>query len=64
TGKDLAEQLQGKQMDYLLLSQNMLRQQGDCFLDDMTPAALETALSTTIQFVTDDGADVFAALCR
>lgn len=64
TGKDLAEQLQGKQMDYLLLSQNMLRQQGDCFLDDMTPAQLEAALDTTIQFVTDDGADVLSALCR
>ncbi len=64
TGKDLKEQLRGKQMDLLLLSQNMLRQQGDCFLDDMTPADLEAALGTTVQFVSDDGADVFAALCR
>ncbi len=64
TGQDLKEQLQGKQMDYLLLSQNMLRQQGDCFLDDMTPAQLETALHTTIVFVSDDGADVFSALCK
>lgn len=64
TGKDLAEQLQGKQMDYLLLSQNMLRQQGDCFLDDMTPAQLEETLHTTIQFVADDGAEVLSALCR
>ncbi len=64
TGQDLAEQLKGKQMDCLLLSQNMLRQQGDCFLDDMTPADLEAALGTTIEFVSDDGADVFSALCR
>ncbi len=64
TGQDLAEQLKGKQMEYLLLSQNMLRQQGDCFLDDMTPADLEAALGTTIQFVSDDGADVLSALCR
>jgi len=62
TGQDLQEQLAGKQMDYLLLSQNMLRQQGDCFLDDMTPAELETALDTKIRFVSDSGDDLLAAL--
>lgn len=63
TGKDIVEQLQGKQMDFLLLSQNMLRQQGDCFLDDMTPEDVQDALHTKVQFVTDDGAAVFDALC-
>ncbi len=62
TGKDLAEQLKDKDMDILLLSQNMLRQQGDCFLDDMTPAELSAALQTDVRFVSDNGSDLLAAL--
>lgn len=62
TGKDLAEQLKDMQMDYLLLSENMLRQQGDCFLDNMTPSELEEKLHTRIRFVADDGADLIEAL--
>ncbi len=62
TGKDLCKQLAGKKMDYLLLSRNMLRQQGDCFLDDTTPAMLEDTLQTKICFVEDSGEDLLNAL--
>lgn len=62
TGKDLAEQLSGVNADYLLLSDNMLRQQGDCFLDDMTPTELEEKLHARIRFVTDSGVDLIEAL--
>lgn len=62
TGQDLAQQLAGVDMEYLLLSDNMLRQQGDCFLDDMTPLELEERLHTHIRFVTDSGADLVDAL--
>ncbi len=62
TGQDLASQLSDVQAEYLLLSENMLRQQGDCFLDDMTPQELETILHTKVRFVSDDGADLLDAL--
>lgn len=62
TGQDLLEQLKEKEMDLLLLSQNMLRQQGDCFLDDMTPAELAAALHTEIRFLSDDGGELLEAL--
>lgn len=62
TGIDLAQQLAGRQMDVLLLSENMLRQQGDCFLDDVTPAELKKTLQTHIRFVGDSGDDLLDAL--
>ena len=62
TGQDLAEQLKGYTMEYLLLSENMLRQQGDCFLDDMTPDGLAEKLHTEIRFVADGGEDLLNAL--
>jgi hypothetical protein len=40
----------------------MLRQQGDCFLDDMSPSELEEKLHTRIRFVADGGADLVDAL--
>ncbi len=62
TGQDLLAQLEGLEAEYLLLSDNMLRQQGDCFLDDMTPNELEQKLRTKIRFVSDSGADLIDAL--
>lgn len=37
TGRDLMEQLRGREADILLLPRDMLRREGDCFLDDATP---------------------------
>lgn len=62
TGQDIVFALDGLQADYLILSQNMLRQQGDCFLDDMTPAQLEQALHIPVHMVPDGGEALVQAL--
>ncbi len=58
TGQDIAAALKDMDADIVLLSQNVLRQQGDCFLDDMTPSELETILNKQVLFVSDDGEDL------
>ena len=56
TGKDLASQLSGKELgEELLLPRVMLRNEGDCFLDDLTPSELEDRLKTPIHFTENDG---------
>lgn len=63
TGQDLIAQLKNVPMDTLLLPTNMLRQEGDCFLDDMTWQQVEQALHVTIQFIQEtDGAALLEAL--
>ncbi|MBQ9859938.1 MAG: DUF512 domain-containing protein [Clostridia bacterium] len=63
TGKDLIAQLKEVAMDRLLLPANMLRQEGDCFLDDVTVEQVEEALGVPIQFVNEtDGAALLEAL--
>lgn len=58
TGRDLSEQLVGQHLgDRLLLSRNMLRQEGDLFLCGMTPAELEEKLGVPLVFTENDGAD-------
>lgn len=58
TGRDLSEQLAGQHLgDRLLLSRNMLRQEGDLFLCGMTPAELEEKLGVPLVFTENDGAD-------
>ena len=64
TGGNLMRQLDGVPMDTLLLPSNMLRQQEDVFLDDVTPRQVEEALHTHIRLVPEtDGAALFEALC-
>lgn len=48
TGGDLMRQLSGMSMDALLIPANMLRQEGDCFLDDVTPEQVAEALHTRV----------------
>ena len=56
TGKDLAEQLTGKELgDRLLLSRTTLRSEGDLFLCGMTPEELSETLGTEICFIDQDG---------
>ncbi len=69
TGKDLSEQLKpyaesGELGEILYLSRNMLRAEGDLFLDGMTPKELSEALfGIKIEFLQNDGAEFFTALC-
>ncbi|MBQ8751627.1 MAG: DUF512 domain-containing protein [Clostridia bacterium] len=62
TGQDIATQLQGKAADRLLFPDNMLRREGDCFLDDMTPEVLSDKLGMPVTPVGADGADLLEAL--
>lgn len=62
TGQDIVATVKDMEMEYLLLSQNTLRQQGDCFLDDMTPAQMEELLGVPVRFVSDAGDDLVQAL--
>ncbi len=65
TGRDLMHQLSGVTMERLLLPANMLRQQGDMFLDDVTVDELEAALGVPVIFVNEtDGAALLSALCK
>ncbi len=65
TGRDLIKQLTGIPMERLLLPANMLRQQGDMFLDDVTVEELSQALSVPVTFVNEtDGAALLAALLK
>lgn len=56
TATDLIQQLQGKlNSDRLLLCNDMLRSQQDMFLDDKTPADVESALGVKTEFYPNDG---------
>ena len=63
TGGDLIKQLSGLPMERLILPANMLRQEGDLFLDDVSVEDVKTALHTAVEFVNEtDGAALVAAL--
>ena len=63
TGGDLIRQLSGVPMDRLLLPINMLRQEGDLFLDDVSVTQVEDALGVPVEFLPEtDGAALLAAL--
>ena len=63
TGGDLIAQLQGVSMERLLLPANMLRQEGDRFLDDVTWQQVEEALNVQVTFINEtDGAALLEAL--
>ena len=70
TGTDLAEQLGpyaegGELGETLYLSRNMLRAEGDLFLDGKTPEWLSEQLGgVKIEFLQNDGAEFFSALCK
>lgn len=56
TGKDLTNSLKDrKDIDELLISSNMLRSEGDMFLDSMTVEEAESILSCKITPVSSDG---------
>ncbi len=56
TGQDLIRQLTGKPLGQrLLLPSNMLRAEGDCFLDDVTLQELKNALQVPVEIVELNG---------
>ena len=63
TGGDLIRQLKGLSMERLLIPANMLRQEGDCFLDDVTVEQVAKELGVVVEIIPEtDGATLFAAL--
>jgi NifB/MoaA-like Fe-S oxidoreductase len=63
TGKDVSEQLLGKDLgDELLFPAVMLRADGDVFLDDMTPEELSHRLGVPVRPSKNDGFELVKAL--
>lgn len=63
TGRDLIAQLRGRELgSELLIPSSMLRQEGDCFLDDLTPADVERELHVRLRVVETDGGVFLDAL--
>ena len=58
TGQDLVNQLKDKEIHgTLMISSSMLRDEGDMFLDDMTPAQVEEALQVKLITCNNNGYD-------
>ena len=62
TGQDLVAQLKGIEADEILITESMLREGEDIFLDDMTLSMAQEELGIRITPVPDDGADLLYAL--
>ena len=62
TGGDMIDQLCGQKADVLLFPRDMLRSDGDLFLDDVTPTQLSEALGMPVRPVCNDGYDLLDAL--
>lgn len=63
TGKDLMEQLRGKELgEYLLLPCNLLRSGENVLLDDVTVEELEAYLKIPVKIVGEEGADFVNAV--
>ena len=61
-GQDLVAQLKGEEADEILITESMLRQGEEIFLDDMTLEQAQQQLGIRITPVPDDGADLLYAL--
>ena len=62
-GQDLAAQLKGRDLgERVLISANMLRDGGDVFLDDVTPADVSARIGVPVVPVEIDGADLLAKI--
>ncbi|MBQ8174586.1 MAG: DUF512 domain-containing protein [Clostridia bacterium] len=65
TATDIIDQLRGKDLGHvLILPADVLRSEGDLFLDDKTPADVERTLGTSVRFAKNDGASLAAAILR
>ena len=65
TGTDLVKQLKGKlKTDRLCLCRDVLSDNADIFLDDMTVPQLEQALGTKVEFYSNDGYDLLSGILK
>ncbi|MBP3637263.1 MAG: DUF512 domain-containing protein [Clostridia bacterium] len=62
TGGDLVEQLQGVQCDEILICRNMIRNEGDLFLDDMPLEKVRQALPAPLRIVENTGEGFWRAI--
>lgn len=62
TGGDLVAQLQGEQCDEILIVRDMIRNEGDLFLDDMTVSAVRAALPAPLRVVRNTGEGFWRAI--
>lgn len=65
TGRDILEQLKGKELgEVLLLPENVLRSGETVFLDDFTVAEMEKALQVPVYIVKSSGNDLLDAIIK
>lgn len=65
TGTDLVKQLKGNlKTDRLCLCKDVLSDNADIFLDDMTVPQLEEKLNTNVEFYTNDGYDLLSGILK
>ena len=62
TGGDILKQLKGRVGDHLLIPDVMLRHDGACFLDDITPDEVSVGLGVPLTVVGGDGQALVDAL--
>lgn len=62
TGGDLVQQLQGVSCDEILICRNMIRNEGDLFLDDMTLDEVRKALPAPLRLVENTGEGFWRAI--
>ena len=62
TGGDLVEQLQGESCDEILICRNMIRNEGDLFLDDMTLDEVRRRLPAPLRVVENTGTAFWRAI--
>ena len=63
TGGDLIEQLQGVQCDEIMICRNMIRNEGDLFLDGTSVEQARQALPAPLRIVENTGEGFWKALC-
>ncbi len=61
-GRDLLHALEGKEFDAVLISASMLRENTECFLDDMTLEEVRTRIGKPIRIVENTGEAFIRAL--
>jgi len=54
-GRDLVYAVQGKDFDRILISESMLRENTECFLDDMTLSEVRREIGKPIRVVENHG---------
>ncbi len=63
TGRDLADQLSSVQCDEILICRNMIRSEGDLFLDDMSVTDVQKLLPAPLRIVENTGEAFWRAVC-